>query len=337
MGNGDHGFGYEVLGLNDPASFQAANQAAANSTYAPGPRVAAPAPRYVYVQAPPPNTLAQTAPQNRTGIYLLVAALMAISMVNLYLAFTARDRSKEALLRQSDEINLLTRRLDSSDQRYAQMLGEFEVTAEKLGLTQKEAARAQGLAADYQRRQQQAVSQLNAAIQEKASASDVDKLQAEANAKIGGLSSDLAGTRKDLESTKAEFSGALAGTKGELTGAIARTHDELVALAHKTDRDYFEFTVARKSRQRIGNLTVELTKTNVGKNQFTINLYFDDKRTERKDKAIYEPVYFYMQSAPSALELVVNHLGKNSIAGYISTPKGFFANTPNILSSRPGA
>lgn len=141
------------------------------------------------------------------------------------------------------------------------------MTSEKLGLTQQEAARARALAAAYQKSQQQAVSQLNAAIQQKASASDVDKLQAEANAKFGGLSNNLAGTRKDLESAKAEFSGALAGTKGELTGAIARTHDELVALAHRTDRDYFEFNVTRKNRQKVGNLMVELTKTNVKKNQ----------------------------------------------------------------------
>jgi predicted nucleic acid-binding Zn-ribbon protein len=333
MDNGEHGPGHEVFGLNAPASFRVAAPAAAHSTYAPGPVAAAPAPPYVYVQGPPPNTFAPTAAQNRTGIYLLIAALMAISMGSLYLAITGR----EALSKQSDEINLLTRRLDSSDQRYAQMSGEFQVTSEKLGLTEQEAARAQALAAEYQRRQQQAVSQLNAAIQQKASASDIDKLQAETSAKFGGLSDDLAGTRKDLESAKAEFSGALAGTKGELSGAIARTHDELVALAHRTDRDYFEFNVTRRNRQKVGNLTVELTKTNVTKNQFTINLYFDDKRTERKDKAIYEPVYFYMPGAPSAVELVVNQVGKDSIAGYVSTPKGFFANAPNVLSSRPGA
>ena len=36
-------------------------------------------------------------------------------------------------------------------------------------------------------------------------------------------------------------------------------------------------------------------------------------------------MYFYVQGASSALELVVNKLGKDTIAGYVSTPKGFFA------------
>jgi formylglycine-generating enzyme required for sulfatase activity len=79
---------------------------------------------------------------------------------------------------------------------------------------------------------------------------------------------------------------------------------------------------------------IELRGTDPKKNQFTVNLYFDDKRTERRDKAINEPVYFYVQGASSALQLVVNKLGRDSISGYIRTPKGFFPNTPHVLTPR---
>ncbi len=162
----------------------------------------------------------------------------------------------------------------------------------------------------------------------------MNNLQADASSKFGQLTGDLAGTQTDLNATKA----ALEGTKGELSGAIARTHDELVTLARKGDRDYFEFNLADKgSKQKVGNVTIELRKTDAKKNVFTVNLYFDDKTAERKDEAIMEPVYFYMQGAPSALELVVNKMAKNTIAGYVSAPKGFFPNTPTVLSSRPGS
>ena len=124
------------------------------------------------------------------------------------------------------------------------------MTSEKLGLTQQELSRAHDLAAQVQKQQQAAVAQLNQAIAQKASADDVNKLQADSNAKIGGLSTDLAGTKQDLANTKSEFANALTGTKGELNGAIARTHDELVALAHKSDRDYFEFNLPRKKAAR---------------------------------------------------------------------------------------
>lgn len=264
------------------------------------------------------------------ALSLLVLLLLVISGINLYLAISARMKSDDALAKHTDELNLLTRRLDSSDERYAQLSGQFRV---KLGLSQQEVQRARALAADIQKQQQDAVLELNEAIAKKASTDDVNKLQADSNAKISGLSGDLAGTKKDLEATKE----ALMGTKGELTGAIARTHDELVALAHRTDRDYFEFNLARKgAKQKIGTLMVELARTNPKKNQYSINLFFDDKRTERKDKSVNEPLYFYMQGASSALEMVINKLGKDSITGYVSAPKGFIANAPNVITSRPG-
>jgi len=261
----------------------------------------------------------------------LVALLVLVSGVNLYLLVTSRRQIGESLSRQADDLNLLTRRMNSSDERYADLRGKFEVTAGKLHLTEQELSRARSLAVATQKQLQKSDQQLGDAIAKKASAEELNKAQADANAKIGGLSSDLATTRKDLEAS-------LSGTKGELTGAIARTHDELVDLAHRTDRDYFEFNLAGKNaRQKVGTVMVELARTNPKKNQFTVNLYFDDKRTERKDKAANEPVYFYVQGASSALELVVNKVNKNSVAGYLSAPKGFFSSTPNVLTSRPGA
>jgi hypothetical protein len=84
-------------------------------------------------------------------------------------------------------------------------------------------------------------------------------------------------------------------------------------------------------------VAVQLQKTDTKRNVFTVNLVFDDKPHVHRDKAMDEPVYFYVQGASSALELVVNKLGKESIAGYISTPKGFFPSASNVLAARPGA
>jgi uncharacterized membrane protein len=325
MADKTSGPAHAMFGLNETA------QSAAPATPAAAPG----APQVVYVQAPPP------APAPSTGggmMRWLVAALLALSVINLILVLNFRSDFKTIAAKQSDELDLLTRRMDTSDERYAQLRGQFQVTSEKLGMTEQELSRAHALASDIQKKQQQAVQQLNDAIAKKASADEVNKVQADANAKIGGLSTDLAGTRKDLDATKSEFANALSGTKGELGGAIARTHDELVALAHKSDRDYFEFNLAKRhAPQKIGTVTVQLDKTDPKRNVFTVILLFDDKRTVRKDKAINEPVYFYVQGASSALELVVNKLGKESIAGYVSTPKGFFPNTTNVLGSRPGA
>src|SRR5713226_4359901 len=313
--------GHAMFGLNEPERREARPAEAAP---------AAGTPQYVYVQAPP---VAPAAASSGKALTALVVVLLVISGANLALVLMQRSQFGDGLSKHSDQLDLLTRRLDSSDARYAQLSGKFQVTTERLGLTQQELTRARTLASDIRKQQQDSVQQLNDAIAKKASADELNKLETDTNAKVGGISTDLAGTKKDLEATKE----ALMGTKGELTGAIARTHDELVALAHKTDRDYFEFNLARKgAKQKIGTLMVELARTNPKKNQYSINLYFDDKRTERKDKSVNEPLYFYVQGAASALEMVINKLGKDSIAGYVSAPKGFIANAPNVITSRPG-
>ncbi len=291
-------------------------------------------PQYIYVQAPPPPLAPPAAPAPSASKFLvgLLALLVILAGVNLYLALSQRSQFGKALAMHSNELTLLTRRMNSSDDQYAQLRAQFDVTSQKLGMTQQELARARQLAANIQKQQRASVKQLNAAIEQKASSQDLNKLQSEANSKFGTLSTDVAGNKKDLEATQA----ALTGAKGELSGAIARTHDELIALAHRTDRDYFEFSLPKKhARKKIGSVMVELLKTNQKQNLYSIDLFFDDKRTMRKDQALDEPVFFYVQGASSVLELVVNKLNKNAISGYISTPKGLFPNALSWLSSRP--
>jgi hypothetical protein len=327
MADKDPSPGHSMFGLNDAPTREVPSPEAVPTATQPG------VPQYVLVQQPPQAVAAG----GGKALPWLLAAVGVLAIANLVLVLMARSQFNDYSTKQADAMNLITRRLDSSDERYAQLKGQFQVTQEKLGMTQAELARAHDLAAQVQKQQQAAVSQLNKAIAEKASADEVNKLQADSNAKIGGLSTDLEGTKQDLSNTKSEFANALTGTKGELNGAIAKTHDELVALAHKTDRDYFEFTLPnKKAQQKLGTVTLQLEKTDPKRNVFSVFLLFDDKRTERSNKAMNEPVFFYVQGASSALELVVNKLGKDTVSGYMSTPKGFFPNTTNVLGQRPG-
>jgi predicted nucleic acid-binding Zn-ribbon protein len=324
------GAGHAMFGLNDPEPRPAAPQEAPPAT----PGAAPGAPQYIYVQAPPPQAVAPAAGGGKI-IPVLVGLLVVLTCVNLYMAYSTRRQFTDQLSLQNDQLNLLARRMDTSETKYAELSSQFQV---KLGLSQAEAQRARALAAQIQKQQKETAQQLTDAIAKKASAEELNKLQADSNAKIGSLSGDLAGTQKDLADTKSTFTNALSGTKGELTGAIARTHDELVELAHRTDRDYFEFNVhGKKGAQKVGTVTIQLTKTNVKKNLYNVDLMFDDKSHPHKDRTTNEPLLFYVQGAPSSLEMVVNKMGKDSISGYISAPKGFFTNTPNVLGARPGA
>ena len=64
-----------------------------------------------------------------------------------------------------------------------------------------------------------------------------------------------------------------------------------------------------------------LKKTDQKKNKFTIELVADDKKVEKKDKSITEPLQFYTSKAKQPYELVVNSVQKDLISGYVAAPR----------------
>jgi hypothetical protein len=95
-----------------------------------------------------------------------------------------------------------------------------------------------------------------------------------------------------------------------------------MALRALGERNYLEFNITKaKEPRRIGDVAVLLKKTDAKKNRFTIEVIADDKRVEKKDKNLNEPVQFYVSKARQPYEIVVNEVKKNQIVGYMSTPK----------------
>jgi hypothetical protein len=52
-----------------------------------------------------------------------------------------------------------------------------------------------------------------------------------------------------------------------------------------------------------------------------VNLIVDDRKIEKKDKNVFEPVQFYQEGFRAPTEIVVNRIDKDRIVGYISFPK----------------
>ena len=59
----------------------------------------------------------------------------------------------------------------------------------------------------------------------------------------------------------------------------------------------------------------------------------EDKRFEKKNRAMNEPVFFYTSGARYPEEMVVNKVGKNTVSGYVSIPK---ANSQPAATSTSG-
>jgi hypothetical protein len=187
------------------------------------------------------------------------------------------------------------------------MQGELNLVANKQKLTEGQVAAARNQVkktrADYTKK----LTDVETTLATKASTDDVK-----------ALGTDVTGVKTDLDATKGNLQ-ALRGEHGEL---IARNHEELEQLKRMGERDYFEFTLKGKGqKEHVGNTQVELRSASAKKHQFTVALYVDDMRLEKKNKAINEPIYFYANGSRQPLELVVNKISDKSVTGYLSAPK----------------
>jgi len=142
---------------------------------------------------------------------------------------------------------------------------------------------------------------------------------------VGSVRSEVASTRSELEKTISELK-SVRGDLGVQSGLIATNARELAALRALGDRDYFEFRITKsKQFSKVGNVQIQLTKVDVKKNKYTIQVIADDKKVEKKDKGINEPVQFYVTGSRQPLEIVVNEITKDQISGYLAAPKALRA------------
>jgi hypothetical protein len=249
---------------------------------------------------------------------IVVVALAVVSLVALGAGWTASTRSKELeqnLANQNEQFKknegVLDQRLAKAEDTNAQLQGELSVVTDKMKLTEGELGKARLQAKKIKEEDAKELSDLqnqtSAQLATKASVDDVNK-----------LGTDVNGVRTDLDAQK----NSLQMTRGEFGTLIAKNHDEVEELRRLGERDYYEFSIDHKNnREKVGNLMVELHNTNIKKSQYTVTIFVDDQRHEKKALSANEPLYFFENGARAPLEFVVNQVGKDKITGYLSVPK----------------
>jgi chromosome segregation ATPase len=244
--------------------------------------------------------------------------------------WTASTRSKElgqSLATQAQQFkqseDVLSQRLAKAEDTNAQLQGELSVVTDKMKLTQGELSKARAQAKKIKEEDAQQLADLqnqtSAQLATKASVDDINK-----------LGTDVTGVKTDLDATK----NSLQMTRGEFGTLIAKNHDEVEELRRRGDRDYYEFTIDKKSdRQKVGDVMVELRGVNTKKNLYTVAIYVDDARYEKRNRSSNEPIYFFVHGSRAPLEFTVNSIGKDKISGYLSVPK---VNTVHAQASGNG-
>jgi len=259
----------------------------------------------------------QEAPAPR-WIGIVVVALAVISLAALGVGWTASNRSaalQQTLTTQTQQFHqnedVLSQRLSKAEDTNAQLQGELSVVTDKMKLTQGELTRARQQAKQIKEDDAKQLSDLqnnvNGQLATKASVDDVNK-----------LGSDVTNVKTDLDATKNNLN----MTRGEFGTLIAKNHDEVEELRRLGERDYYEFTIDKKdTREKVGDLMVELRGVNQKKNLYTVAIYVDDNRYEKKNRSANEPIYFFTHGSRAPLEFTVNQIAKDKIAGYLSVPK----------------
>jgi chromosome segregation ATPase len=237
-------------------------------------------------------------------------------------ASTKLDSTQQSLAAQlktaqesvQQDMSSLKDRLAQDEKANADLQGDLNVVTRKLKITQGQLKNAREQAAKLSELNDQTAQKLTALdtsvhseLATKATSDDVKNV----DTKVGGVRTDLDATREDLKMARSEM-----GT------LIARNHDEIDQLRRLGEREYVEFTIAGKNKpQKVGNITIELKGVNEKRNQFSVAMTVEDKRYDKKNRAINEPVFFYTSGARLPEEMVINKVKKDQISGYVSIPK----------------
>jgi uncharacterized protein (DUF2141 family) len=224
-------------------------------------------------------------------------------------AVTAEVKTAQQSTQQ--DMSSLKDRIAQDEKANADLQGDLKVVTDKLKITQGQLKKARLESAKLNDETTQKLTALDTSVHTelatKAGTEDVKNV----DTKVTAVSTDLNTTKEDLKMAKSEM-----GT------LIARNHDEVDQLRRLGERDYVEFTIAGKNKpQKVGNVTVELKGVNQKRNQVNIAMVVEDKRFEKKNRALNEPIFFYISGTHIPEEIVVNKVGKDQISGYVSIPK----------------
>jgi chromosome segregation ATPase len=138
---------------------------------------------------------------------------------------------------------------------------------------------------------------------------------------VSSVKGDVASTQAEVEKTGSELK-RMTGDMGVMSGLIATNGEQLSALKELGERNYQEFDIKRTGGlQKIGAIQLALSKADPKRNRFTMDVLADDKRVQKRDRTINEPVQFYLAGNRQPVEIVVNEVKKDEVVGYVALPK----------------
>ncbi|HWE52121.1 MAG TPA: hypothetical protein VG273_20170 [Bryobacteraceae bacterium] len=287
-------------------------------------------PQYSYPVPPPPS---QKSPLMTA---LAAGAIVASLACNGFLLYQLHDLSVETAknhevmqneidtLKENTTVTTATQRKHVDDLREeldakARALNQAASQAKKEALSYAD-QQAEKLEAENRKTADSVTGVRSDLSNVKQSADSANAKLADVGADVNGVKTDLASTKTDLQQTKSDLK-KVSGDLGITSGYVATNGKEIDELRKRGERTIVEFHLDKnnkKNYQKVGDISLLMKNTDPKKNGFTLEVRADDKTTEKKN-SINVPLQFYV--GKSLYELVVNTVGKDTVSGYLSTPK----------------
>lgn len=252
---------------------------------------------------------------------ILLGAAVVYVAGSIFFMVLAQNRLSDMENRQKTAQKEIAQKVEDEN---AQLRASINVIADKAGITQKDLSKeASTLQAE------EAATQKRLKADEQATKDQFTAVNGQVEGvkgQVTKVSADVSDARNDLNVTKGRLETAI-GDINKHSELIATNRDQLELLKHRGERDYVEFTLYKgKDPTRIATVSLQLKKVDPKKGEYTLYVMADDKRIEKKDRNINEPLQFYTGRERNLFEVVVNAVGKNAVSGYVSTPKNMVAN-----------
>jgi hypothetical protein len=284
---------------------------------------------------------ATTSASHRGAFAAITVALVFALGANIFLwARSSRLSSEIAEMREttSAQIAAANAANNVSAEEYKKRLEA--VTATLASTNESAAAALKRARADAQRQ----ADQLNKKLEEQHTkfSGDLTAIQDTTNSKFSEVATNVEGVKGDvgnvktdvdkvreqvntqnseLEAHTAELKRVL-GDMGVMSGLIATNGKDIESLRALGDRNYYEFTLNKKQKNmKVGNVVLTLKNADAKRNRYTLEVLADDKRVEKRDRTINEPVQVYVAGSRQPNEIVINQVNKDQVVGYLATPK----------------
>jgi hypothetical protein len=284
-----------------------------------------------------PNTPLPPVESSSSGVKIpiLFGAVLALIAANVYLFMKLEEnkvevsKSREQLLTEISNLRESAQISNQTSRRYVETLKA------DLDAAQRRASAAVGAAREDAMKQVSETERKLKAEQERATQAvkqEIGKVEQNtlaANQKLSEtVTTEVSAVKKEISENKGELDKTIESLKkvtgdlGVTSGYVATNSKELLALKQLGERSYFEFNLVKsKQPMKISDIMIQLKGADLKRNRYTIEIVADDKRVEKKDKSVNEPVQFYMAKYRQPCELVVNSIAKDRIAGYLAQPK----------------